>query len=663
MAGIIPFVRGIDFTSYDLKDKPLPERMKDMSGAHWIKLDKTNLSSIPDEITHLKKLEEIFVSKNQLTSLDANWEAMPHLKTICASRNKLVDSSIPKSIFNFDDLSVLDLSHNNLTAIPDDLENSKNILVLNLGNNNISTIPVQLFINLSDLLHLDLSNNEFESLPPQMRRLIHLKVLILDGNPLLHAQLRQLPSMVELTTLSLRNTQRNLSNFPANLNALRNLVDVNLAHNSLTRVPDSLYALGTLERLNLSYNEIDEVSLLVDSWVRLQTLNLSNNLLTSLPASISKLQALRRLYINDNKLDFEGIPTGIGKLLSLEHFSASDNILEIVPESLFRCIKLKKLILANNQLVSLPVSVHHLPDLQTLDVRGNPDLVMPPKPSRTTCTAANREKLYDVDFSLSNQLRLLGVTPPGGDAASPSVTKDPVARRARLRRRREADMKAKQVLLGMNKLTSDKQKDKDSVSLQDSEISDTVSIASKKWDESLSKPNLDYADIFSEEVGQFPGLTVWQIDLLNPAILDDAMHGKFYISDCYIVLHTEIDESGNLSWEIYYWIGERASIDKKACSAIHAVNLRNMLGATGRTIREEMNDESEQFIQLFDCPVSYIEGGTESGLYAPETINYSKRYFWNLVLYFGLKKFLAFFLKQQNTTVSFFIQLTIVSVC
>ena len=81
--------------------------MKDMSGAHWIKLDKTNLSSIPDEITHLKKLEEIFVSKNQLTSLDANWEAMPHLKTICASRNKLVDSSIPKSIFNFDDLSVL----------------------------------------------------------------------------------------------------------------------------------------------------------------------------------------------------------------------------------------------------------------------------------------------------------------------------------------------------------------------------------------------------------------------------------------------------------------------------------------------------------------------------------------------------------------------------
>ena len=46
-----------------------------------------------------------------------------------------------------------------------------------------------------------------------------------------------------------------------------------------------------------------------------------------------------------------------------------------------RCVKLRKLILTNNRLVSLPVSVHHLPDLQTLDVRGNPDLVMPAKPS------------------------------------------------------------------------------------------------------------------------------------------------------------------------------------------------------------------------------------------------------------------------------------------
>lgn len=61
---------------------------------------------------------------------------------------------------------------------------------------------------------------------------------------------------------------------------------------------------------------------------------------------------------------------------------------------------------------------------------------------------------------------------------------------------------------------------------------------------------------------------------------------------------TFLDDSGSLSWEIYYWIGGEATLDKKACSAIHAVNLRNYLGAECRTVREEMGDESEEFLQV-----------------------------------------------------------------
>lgn len=62
-------------------------------------------------------------------------------------------------------------------------------------------------------------------------------------------------------------------------------------------------------------------------------------------------------------------------------------------------------------------------------------------------------------------------------------------------------------------------------------------------------------------------------------------------------------------------------MDKKACAAIHAVNLRNLLGAEGRTIREEMNDESDEFLDLFENEVSYIEGGrTSSGFYTVEEL-------------------------------------------
>ncbi len=60
-------------------------------------------------------------------------------------------------------------------------------------------------------------------------------------------------------------------------------------------------------------------------------------------------------------------------------------------------------------------------------------------------------------------------------------------------------------------------------------------------------------------------------------------------------------------------------LDKKACAAIHAVNLRNLLGAECRTQREEMNDETDEFLDIFDNEITYIEGGrTASGFFTTE---------------------------------------------
>lgn len=60
-------------------------------------------------------------------------------------------------------------------------------------------------------------------------------------------------------------------------------------------------------------------------------------------------------------------------------------------------------------------------------------------------------------------------------------------------------------------------------------------------------------------------------------------------------------------------------LDKRACAAIHAVNLRNYLGAQCRTIREEQSEESDEFLMLFESGITYIEGGrTSSGFYTVE---------------------------------------------
>uniref|UniRef100_A0A8C9Y305 Protein flightless-1 homolog n=1 Tax=Sander lucioperca TaxID=283035 RepID=A0A8C9Y305_SANLU len=614
--GVLPFIRGVDLSGNDFKGGYFPEHVKCMSSLRWLKLNRTGLCYLPEELASLQKLEHISVSHNSLTTLHGELSSLPNLRAVVARANNLKNSGVPDDIFQLDDLSVLDLSFNQLTEIPRDLENSRNMLVLNLSHNSIDSIPNQLFINLTDLLYLDLSDNKLDSLPPQMRRLVHLQTLTLNNNPLMHAQLRQLPAMVALQTLHLRNTQRTQSNMPTSLEGLTHLADVDLSCNDLTRVPECLYSLGSLKRLNLSSNQISELSLCIDQWTQLETLNLSRNQLTSLPSAICKLSKLKKLYVNSNKLDFDGVPPGVGKLSSLTEFMAANNNLELIPEGLCRCGKLKKLVLNKNRLVTLPEAIHFLTDLEMLDVRENPNLVMPPKPADTAA------EWYNIDFSLQNQLRLAGASPAtvaaAGGGASP---RDPLARKMRLRRRKDCsqDDQAKQVLKGMSDVAHDKN------NLEENGDLKYADLKVRRWDKSIEKPQLDYSEFYTEDTGQVPGVSVWQIENFVPMPVDETFHSKFYEADCYIILKTFLDDNGALNWQIFYWIGQEATLDKKAGSAIHAVNLRNFLGAECRTIREEMGDESEEFSAVFNNEISYIEGGTSSGFYTVEDTNYPVR--------------------------------------
>lgn len=59
--------------------------------------------------------------------------------------------------------------------------------------------------------------------------------------------------------------------------------------------------------------------------------------------------------------------------------SASDNRIEMLPQGICNCLKLRKLILNKNRLITLPDAIHFL-QLQELDVSDNLDFQMPPKP-------------------------------------------------------------------------------------------------------------------------------------------------------------------------------------------------------------------------------------------------------------------------------------------
>ena len=59
-------------------------------------------------------------------------------------------------------------------------------------------------------------------------------------------------------------------------------------------------------------------------------------LCVSIQSAICKLTKLKKLYVNSNKLDFDGVPPGVGKLSSLTEFMAANNNLELIPEGLCR---------------------------------------------------------------------------------------------------------------------------------------------------------------------------------------------------------------------------------------------------------------------------------------------------------------------------------------
>ncbi|CAF0908368.1 unnamed protein product, partial [Didymodactylos carnosus] len=484
-------------------------------------------------------------------------------------------------------LKSLDLSHNDLQAFPKDIDNAKGLIVLNLSFNQIESIPNHVFVSLYELVHLNLSDNKIDTLPPQMRRLTSLQVLILNNNPLIHAQLRyqQLSTMQLLETLHLSNTKRTLNNIPSFLEQLPCLSDLDLSFNDLPSVPDQ---------------------------------------------QLMKCSKLRRLYLNTNQIDLRGLPRGIFNLEKLEIFSAADNQLETIPDALCRLGSLKVLNLNKNRLLTLPEAIHFL-QLKELDTSDNPDFKMPPKPKELQRGAG--AAFYNVDFSLTNQLKLAGQSVP--EQEQPDVQQKRLQRIRRLNKpqhqhqandKRASGQSSETVLRGMRETARKNAFDPTSmtngVNHHDEEIS------GRKWDEQIERPQLDYSEFFEYGIGHQTGVTCWEIENFLPKQLEQQLNGTFYTGDCYIILKTYVDPAGITEWQIYFWIGKDATLDKQACAAMHAVNLRNMLGASCRTQREEQADETEEFLTLFNNRIHLIDGArTETGFWVVRDVEHPTRFY------------------------------------
>ncbi|KAJ2941906.1 hypothetical protein O0L34_g10721 [Tuta absoluta] len=113
--------------------------------------------------------------------------------------------------------------------------------------------------------------------------------------------------------------------------------------------------------------------------------------------------------------------------------------------------------------------------------------------------------------------------------------------------------------------------------------------------------------------GKQAGIEIWRIEDFEPVPVPAKDYGKFYKGDSYIVLKTNSDKKGNLSWDIHYWIGAESTQDESGAAAILTVGLDDKFNGAAIQHRETMGYESSQFAGYFRPAIRYLDGGHASG--------------------------------------------------
>nr|XP_055035601.1 gelsolin a isoform X1 [Misgurnus anguillicaudatus] len=116
-----------------------------------------------------------------------------------------------------------------------------------------------------------------------------------------------------------------------------------------------------------------------------------------------------------------------------------------------------------------------------------------------------------------------------------------------------------------------------------------------------------------ERAGKQPGLQVWRIEKFDLVAVPENLYGGFYTGDAYLVLNTIKQRSGNLQYDLHFWLGDYCTQDESGAAAIFTVQMDDYLGGKPIQYREVQGHESKAFLGYFKKGLQYMKGGVASG--------------------------------------------------
>ncbi|XP_069743529.1 gelsolin a isoform X2 [Narcine bancroftii] len=116
-----------------------------------------------------------------------------------------------------------------------------------------------------------------------------------------------------------------------------------------------------------------------------------------------------------------------------------------------------------------------------------------------------------------------------------------------------------------------------------------------------------------ENAGKKPGLQIWRLEKLDLVAVPKHLYGDFFIGDAYLVMRTIQQRSGNLQYDLHFWLGDLCSQDEMGAAAIFTVQLDDYLDGKPIQYRERQGHESNVFLGNFKSGIKYKAGGVASG--------------------------------------------------
>ena len=164
------------------------------------------------------------------------------------------NSSVPQELHNLGvrnmNITVLNLSHKNLTSLPSSIGKLKKLTILDLEDNRLNSLPSSIG-NLKNLIYIDLEGNRLNSIPESIFKLKKLEELRLSQN-YLESVPRQIGNLKKLRYLGLAGNK--LTSIPKEIGKLKKLEIIFLGFNKLTSLPDEIGRLPILSSIYIHSN-------------------------------------------------------------------------------------------------------------------------------------------------------------------------------------------------------------------------------------------------------------------------------------------------------------------------------------------------------------------------------------------------------------------------